>query len=142
MGDPLPVGSGVIIPDDELHESFARSGGPGGQHVNTSATKVELRWHVAASTVLSDAQRARLLDRLEPRLTADGELIIVDGSTRSQDRNRQAARRRLAAIVSEALRPTPPRRPTRPPAASRRRRVESKRQRSETKRLRRRPNQG
>ena len=137
----LPVGHGVVIPAAELEESFARSGGPGGQHVNTSATKVELRWDVSASGALSDSQRGRLLDRLGSRLTADGELVLVDGSTRSQDRNRQAVRRRMAAIVEEALRQPRPRRPTRPSARARARRTEAKRRRGETKRLRRRPNQ-
>lgn len=132
MGD-LEVRRGLVIPECELQERFSASGGPGGQHANRSATRVELRFDVAASEVLSDAQRSRLLSRL------GREVRIVVDDERSQRRNREIARRRLVAVLQGALHRPTPRRPTRPSASSVARRVEQKRRRSETKQLRRRP---
>lgn len=138
-GTDLPVGHGVVLPASELHESFSRSGGPGGQHVNTSSSKVELRFDVEASAALTDGQKARVRSRLGPRLTADGVVVVQASEERSQVRNRQAARRRLANLLRDALAPPRRRRPTRPTAASKRRRVEDKKRRGDVKRLRRRP---
>ncbi len=138
--EPLEVAPGVVIPAEELRESFARSGGPGGQHANTSATKVVLRFDVAGSDALSETQRARVRERLGPRLTAEGELILAASEHRSQTRNREAVRARLAALLAEGLAPPPPpRRPSRPSRRARQRRLEDKRARGQTKRLRRRP---
>jgi ribosome-associated protein len=133
----LPVGSSVSIPETELGWRFSRAGGPGGQGVNTTDSRVELVFDVSASTAFTEAQRARVLDRLGGRLT-DGMLTIIAAEHRSQLRNRQAARMRLAAILREALAPDPPpRRPTRPSRAARERRLADKRHRTVTKRLRR-----
>jgi ribosome-associated protein len=130
---------GLVLPAAELVERFSRASGPGGQGVNTTDSRVELRWDVAHSGALTDAQRARLLAGLARRLT-DGVLSIVAAEHRSQLQNRTAARARLAALVSEALEPpSPARRPTRPSRAARQRRVEAKRQRGEIKAGRRRP---
>jgi ribosome-associated protein len=127
---------GLVIPDGELVERFTRSGGPGGQGVNTTDSRVELRWDVAGSAVLTDAQRKRLLDRLSGRLV-DGTLTIVASERRSQLQNRQAARGRLAALVGDALAPLPAaRRATRPSRSARQRRLESKRHRGELKSMR------
>ncbi|MFP4149162.1 MAG: alternative ribosome rescue aminoacyl-tRNA hydrolase ArfB [Nitriliruptoraceae bacterium] len=133
---------GVRIPEAELHLRASRSGGPGGQHANTSDTKVELRWSVRETTALSEAQRARLTDRLASRLTADGELILTAREHRSQHRNREAVLARFRAIVGEALTPPRTRRRTRPTRASKERRLEAKRRRSELKRLREPPTPG
>ena len=126
------VPDGLVIPDAELVERFSRSPGPGGQSVNTSDTRVELEWDVAASAVLTDAQRERLLSRLPAPVVR-----VVATEHRSQHRNRGAARERLAEQVRAALAPPPPRRrPTRPTRGSKERRLEAKKQRGETKALR------
>ena len=133
--------NGVVIPETELQMRAARSSGPGGQGVNTTDSKVELRWDLASSTAISDAQRERLQERLASRLTTDGTLILVSQEHRSQHRNREAVRARFRAIVGEALIPERRRRPTRPSKAAKRRRLEAKRRRSEIKRLRKPPPQ-
>ncbi|MEX2562651.1 MAG: alternative ribosome rescue aminoacyl-tRNA hydrolase ArfB [Nitriliruptoraceae bacterium] len=135
------IAAGVVIPESELQITTVRSSGPGGQSVNTTDSKVELRWNISRSQVVSEADRHRLMDRLGSRISADGDLILRGQEYRSQARNRAAVRSRLAALVTEALEPDRPRRPTRPTKSSQRRRLESKRQRSETKRLRRRPDE-
>lgn len=126
----------VSIPEQELDVSFTRSGGPGGQHVNTSSTKVELRFDVAASSALSDEEKRRVRDALGNRMTEDGVLVLQASEYRSQTRNREAVHARFANLLGDALRPRKRRRPTRPTRASKERRLEAKRQRSERKRLR------
>jgi ribosome-associated protein len=127
----------VLIPERELGWRFSRSGGPGGQGVNTTDSRVELIFDVAASTTLTEEQRARVLQRLSNRLV-DGVLTVVASEYRSQLRNRDAARARLAAMLRAALAPDPPtRRPTRPSRAARERRLADKRRRMLIKRLRR-----
>ena len=138
--DPGPgIPDGLVIPSAELVERFSRSSGPGGQGVNTTDSRVQLSFDVAASSVFTDAQRHRVMHRLRQRLV--GSVITVESSEqRSQFQNRAAARERLAAILREALAPPPPkRRPTRPTRGSVERRLTSKRRRSETKAGRRRP---
>jgi ribosome-associated protein len=130
---------GVVVPAAELEWRTSRSGGPGGQGVNTTDSRVELRWDVRASRALSPAQRARVLDRLASRLTADGVLRLTGSEYRSQHRNREAVMARFRAVVGEALVPPTPRRPTRPSRAAKQRRLESKRRRGDVKRLRRPP---
>ncbi|MGH3857744.1 MAG: alternative ribosome rescue aminoacyl-tRNA hydrolase ArfB, partial [Pseudonocardiaceae bacterium] len=119
MTDVLPVDGLVSIPDGELGWRFSRSSGPGGQGVNTTDSRVELIFHVGRSTAFTPAQRDRVLQRLSGRLV-DGVLTIVASERRSQLRNREAARARLAAILRQALAPDPPpRRPTRPTTPAR-----------------------
>jgi ribosome-associated protein len=131
--------AGLRIPDEELVERFSRASGPGGQSVNTTDSRVLLSWDVANSTVLNDAQRQRMLERLGGRLV-DGVLTVAAAEHRSQRQNRNAARLRLHHLVRDALEPpAPPRRASKPSRAARARRVESKRQRGELKALRRRP---
>jgi ribosome-associated protein len=130
---------GLTIPDSELVERFSRSSGPGGQGVNTTDSRVELRWNIAASAALDEQQRARLLAALSAR-TVDGVLAIAASEHRSQRQNRNVARARLAHLVAEALRPPPPaRRPTRPSRAAQARRMDDKRRRGDLKRTRGRP---
>ncbi len=129
----------VVVPESELGWRFSRSSGPGGQGVNTTDSRVELVWDVAASPSLSPVQRERALERLGGRLV-DGVLVVVASEHRSQRRNRDAARARLAALLADAVRPPArARRPTRPSRRARQRRVDSEQQRSQTKRLRRPP---
>ena len=127
---------GVSVPEAELEVRAVRSGGPGGQSVNTTDSKVELRWDVANSTALSDQQRSRLLERLSSRLTSDGVLILTGSEHKSQHRNRAAVLARFRSIVGEALTPPRQRRRTRPTRASQQRRLDHKRRRAEIKRLR------
>ncbi|HEV7829786.1 MAG TPA: alternative ribosome rescue aminoacyl-tRNA hydrolase ArfB [Pseudonocardiaceae bacterium] len=137
MGDGLAVSGSVLIPEAELGWRFSRSSGPGGQGVNTTDSRVELVFDVAASTAFTPDQRERVLQRLSRRLV-DGAVTVVAAEHRSQLRNREAARIRLAAMLRAALAPDPPnRRPTRPSRAARERRLADKRRRTLTKRLRR-----
>jgi ribosome-associated protein len=129
----LHIRPGVVIPLDEIELRTSRSSGPGGQHANVTASRVEAVFDVAASHALSDAQRARVQSRLGPRVTASAQ------DTRSQLRNRELALERLAQRLATALEVRRPRTPTRPTAGSRRRRVDSKKRRGEVKRARRRP---
>lgn len=132
------VNARLAIPRSELALKATRSGGPGGQHVNTASTRIELVWDVAASPSLSDAQRARLLDKLAPRLDAGGRLRLVSQGERSQLQNREAALERLAGIVRRALVVPRARKATRPTKASREKRLREKKLRGQLKRERRR----
>lgn len=135
----LRVAAGVTIPESELSWRFSRSSGPGGQGVNTTDSRVELVWDAAGSTALSPVQRERLLERLSGRLVG-GVLTIAASEHRAQLRNREAARDRLAAVVSEALRPpSPTRRATKPTRGAKERRLKAKQHRTDVKQLRRRP---
>lgn len=129
----------LSIPEQEIELSFARSGGPGGQHVNTSATKVELRFDVAGSPSLTDEQRARLRQALASRLTNDGVLVLQASDHRSQTRNREAAVERFAQLLRDALKTRRLRTPTRPSRGAKERRLEDKKQHGLKKRLRRPP---
>lgn len=134
--DALVVNRRLRIPRAELTWRATRSGGPGGQHVNTSATRVELLWDVSASPSLSEGQRALLLERLSGRMDSAGVLRVVASSHRSQHRNRAEAEERLARVVADALHVAKKRKPTRPTRASKERRLKAKKRRSETKRMR------
>ncbi len=139
--DPEPRGlvvrPGLAIPEGELHVRRTRSGGPGGQNVNKVATRIELEFDVAASRVLTPAQKQRILDRLAGRASAAGVLRIVAQSERTQSRNEAEARARLVALLVRALAVPKPRRPTRPTRASKEDRLEEKKRRSSVKRTRR-----
>jgi ribosome-associated protein len=130
-----------VLPARELHWRFSRSSGPGGQGVNTADSRVELSFDLAASPSVPEHLRERARHRLAGRLV-DGVLTVVASEHRSQRRNRDAARERLAAMLRAALAPDPPaRRPTRPTAGSQRRRLDAKARRSAVKRLRGRPSE-
>ena len=133
MKDGLHLGAGVFVPIEEIELRASRSGGPGGQHANKTATRIEAVFDVAASTSLSEAQKERVVHRLGPRVTA------VAQDARSQTRNRGLALERLRAKLADALAPRKKRRATRPTRASRERRLDSKRRQSERKQGRRRP---
>lgn len=133
---PIQV-RGAVIPQEELSWRFSRSSGPGGQSVNTTDSRVELSYDLAASDALSPALKERALRALADRLV-DGVITVTASEHRSQLRNRQAAASRLAALLTAATAPPPPaRRPTRPSRAARERRLAEKQRRSELKRLRR-----
>jgi ribosome-associated protein len=133
----LRVTDRVSIPAAELAWRFSRSSGPGGQGVNTTDSRVELSWHLAASAALPPPLRDRATERLAGRLV-DGVLTVVASEHRSQLRNREAAAARLAALVAEAIAPPArKRRPTRPSKGAVERRIAAKKRRGETKRNRR-----
>jgi ribosome-associated protein len=130
---------GIEVPAAELAWRFSRSGGPGGQSVNTADSRVELSYDVRRSAVLPERVRDRILQRLSNRLV-DGVLTIAASEYRSQHRNREAARARLAELLTEASAPPPARRrPTRPTRGSQERRLAGKKRRAQTKEMRRRP---
>jgi len=133
----LNIAPGVAVPRSELEYRASRSGGPGGQHVNTTATRIELLWNLEESRVLSDEQRARLRTRLAPRLDSMGNVRVVASTRRSQQQNKQAAEERLAALVRHALHVPKRRRPTKRPKAANERRLSQKKRRAEVKRERR-----
>jgi ribosome-associated protein len=129
----LTIRPGVAIPMDEIELRTSRSSGPGGQHANVTASRVEAVFDVAASGALSDSQKARITARLGPRVTAAAQ------DTRSQLRNRELALERLAARLAHALEVRRPRTATRPTKASKRRRLDAKKRRGDIKRDRRKP---
>ena len=136
-GDDIRVGRALVIPGDEIELSFTPSGGPGGQHANRSATRVELTWNVDRSRALSPRQRAAVKERLRTRLDGAGNLRLTSAAHRSQLRNRAEVTQRLARVVGDALAPRRARVPTRATAASHEKRLQAKKRRSQTKRLRR-----
>lgn len=135
----LMVSPELTIPASELTWRFSRSSGPGGQHVNTSDSRVALSWNVAASTSLTDTQRQTLLRRLKRHLIA-GTVTVTASEQRSQLRNREIALTKLAEMVADGLAPeAAARRKTKPTRGSNYRRLDAKKQRSATKRQRQRP---
>jgi ribosome-associated protein len=128
----LRVRPGLAIPLDEVVVRASRSSGPGGQHANVTASRIEASFDVAASQTLTDEQKRRVIDKCGPRVTA------VAQDARSQARNRELALERLARRLAHALHVPRPRRPTKPTAGSRRRRLEAKRRAGEKKARRRR----
>ena len=133
MGEELRINERLSLPLSEIELRASRSSGPGGQHANVTASRVEAVFDVESSTALDDAQRARLLERLGPLITA------VAQDARGQSRNRELALQRLAGKIAAGLRVQRKRRPTRPTRASRQRRLEQKRRTGERKQRRRRP---
>ncbi|GAA3241237.1 alternative ribosome rescue aminoacyl-tRNA hydrolase ArfB [Actinocorallia longicatena] len=134
---PLPINGSVEIPEAELSWRFSRSSGPGGQNVNKTSSAAELLFDLAATEALSETQRERALERLASRLV-DGVLTIRAEEYRSQLRNREAARVRLAALIREAIaQPPRKRRPTKPSRGAVERRIQGKKHRSQIKASRR-----
>jgi ribosome-associated protein len=135
--DGIRVNDTVVVPRDELLARASRAGGAGGQHVNTSSTRIELVWNVGASRALTDEQRERVLQKLSSRLDGDRNLRVVASDRRSQRQNRESAELRLAELVRDALVVPKKRRPTKPSRAAKQARLDSKRRTSDKKRERR-----
>jgi len=135
----LDITPALRLPLSELEYRASRSGGPGGQHVNTSSTRIEVWWDVAGSPSLNPEQRSHRLERLRARLDSAGRLRLVSSGTRSQLRNREDVTERLRAVVAAALAVRKKRTPTKPSRAAKAARLEAKRRRAATKRHRRPP---
>lgn len=135
----VQAGSRLAIPVDEIDVRASRSSGPGGQHVNTSSSRIEVVWSVRDSRVLPEDVRTQLLAQLESRLDGEGQLRVVSQAHRSQLRNREAALERLGELVRRALVVPKARKATRPTRASKEKRLGQKRRRGAVKRDRRRP---
>lgn len=133
MSDGIDIGQGAVIPLAEIELRASRSSGPGGQHANVTASRIEAAFDVRASTALSPRLKDRIASRLGPRVTA------VAQESRGQARNREIAIERLRRRLADAATPRKQRRPTRPGRAAREERLRAKRRRSERKRMRRRP---
>lgn len=129
----LRVNDALSIPLAELSYRATRSGGPGGQHVNTSSTRVELEFDVERSPSLTEEQRARIRDRLAARIDGDGVMRLASSSSRSQHQNREDVTDRLARMLEDALRVPKPRRRTKVPRAAKEKRLKEKKQRSRVK---------
>ena len=135
--DALRITDAVAIPRAELRTRATRSGGPGGQHVNTSSSRIEIVWNVRESAALDAESRARLLMKLASRLSAEGEVRVVASDSRSQSQNRRLAEARLVDLVRRSLAVPKPRKKTKPGRAAREARLEAKRRQAEKKRHRR-----
>jgi ribosome-associated protein len=137
--DGLFVTNDLSIPKSELTYRASRAGGAGGQHVNTSSTRIEVLWDLEHSVAVGDEVRQRLLVKLGSRLNAERMVRVVASERRSQTQNRSAAEERLAALVRRALAVPKKRRPTKPSKASKERRLAEKKRRSDRKKNRRGP---
>ncbi len=134
MSGPYRIRGSVVLPEAELVWRFSRASGPGGQHVNTSDTRAEVRFDLARTQALPPVWKERALRRLADRLV-DGQVVVRAGRHRSQWRNREAAAVRLAALLAEATAPPPaPRRKRKVPRGVNERRLREKKQRSDVKR--------
>jgi len=132
----LAVNDSVRVPRSELTYRATRSGGPGGQHVNTSSTRVELAWDVGASPSVSEEERARIREKLSNRISGEGLLLLAASEHRSQNRNKEAVTERFVELVRQALVVPAKRKKTRPGKAAREARLRAKKHRSELKRRR------
>jgi ribosome-associated protein len=136
-GDALVVDDRVAIPRHELQMRASRAGGAGGQHVNKTSSRIEIRWNVRTTTALDEGARARVLEKLAARLDGDGNVRVVSSEMRSQLQNRERAERRLAELIAKALTIPKARKRTKPSRAAKENRLKEKKQRSERKKNRR-----
>lgn len=136
MNRDLVISPTLIVPAAELEWVAVRSSGPGGQNVNKVSTKVELRFDLEGSVVLPESVRARLRAIARTRLDAEGKIVIASQLTRSQERNLEDAREKLAELIRQALTPPKKRRPTKPTRGAKERRLKAKRELSDKKRSR------
>ena len=131
--DPLSIGGGRSIPADELAIKASRAGGPGGQHVNTSSTKVEVSWNIRETRLFTVDERERVLAKLASRIDGNGALRVVASDTRSQRQNRELAEARMAEAVRKALVVPRSRKATKPSRGAKRARLDEKKRESRKK---------
>lgn len=136
MNITIPVKNGIVIPEHELEITTSRAGGPGGQHVNKTDTKITVRWNVKTTTALDEIQKARVLENLKAKLTEDGDLVITNNETRSQSHNKKLALDHLAREIRKALHVPKKRMKTRVPQIVKESRLQEKARRSDIKKLR------
>ena len=139
LPNEIRITARVRVYPHEVGLSYARSGGPGGQHVNKTSTKVLLRWNLETTAALTEEQRARVRQKLASRLTEDGELLVTSERYRDQSRNVDDAVAKFAALLRDALHVPRKRKATKPTRASQKRRMDAKRRRGDIKKQRRRP---
>lgn len=136
MKNNLALQNGIVIPEHELEFSASRAGGPGGQHVNKTSTKITVRFNIKKSSVLSEVQKERLLKKLRSEITQEGEILVHNGSIRSQLQNKKLALDTLALKLNSALLKPKKRMKTKIPKAIKESRIKKKKQRSEIKKMR------
>jgi ribosome-associated protein len=136
MKDGVEIKNGLVIPTYEIEISASRAGGPGGQHVNKTNSRITLRWNVNHSMVLSEEQKQRIREKLQSELTLDGDLIIHSSESRSQDHNRKEALARFAHKINKALQVPKKRMKSQVSKGAKEKRLQSKKQRSELKKMR------
>lgn len=139
MKNDLFIKNNIIIPDHELEITTSRAGGPGGQHVNKTDTRITVRWNIKSSSALTDDQKDYILEKLQSRVTEDGDLIVHNSESRSQQQNKKNALNNLAAIVRNALHVAKKRIATKIPKALKEARLKTKAIRSSTKKMRSKP---
>lgn len=137
MKDDLYIKNGCVIPGHELEITASRAGGPGGQHVNKTSTRITVRWNVLATNALDEKQKKQVQEKLAAHLTQEGDLIIHSSASRSQLQNKKAARELLAQKISDALWVPKRRMKTKVPKAIKQARLQQKKQRSALKKMRR-----
>ena len=135
--DDLLLDPSRSIPRSELTYRASRAGGAGGQHVNTSSTRIELLWNVRTSAALDEETRTRVLEKLASRIDGEGSIRVVSSARRSQTQNREAAEARLVELVRQALVVQKRRKPTKPSRGAKEARLNEKKKRGDTKRQRR-----
>ena len=136
MKNDIPVRNGVVIPGHELEITASRAGGPGGQHVNKTSTRITVRWNVKTTRALNEVQKERVLQKLQSRLTSEGDLIVHNSASRSQDQNKHMALENLARIVSQALHVPKKRMATRTTKSAKEARLHAKTYRGAIKKMR------
>lgn len=136
MKHDLPIKNGIVIPDHEIEFVASRAGGPGGQHVNKASTRITLRWNVKTTTALTDEQKERVVQKLQARLTEEGDLVIHSSTTRSQDQNKRIALERLAHELRKALYVQKRRMKTKKPHKAHEERLQEKKHRGAIKKMR------
>lgn len=136
MKNDLVVKNGITIPEHELEITTSRAGGPGGQHVNKSDTRITIRWNVKTTQALTEEQKARAVQNLQSKLTSDGDLIIHNSTSRSQQQNKENARAQLAQEVAKALYVPKKRMKTKVSKTAKESRLQTKMQRSTVKKMR------
>lgn len=136
MKNDLPIKNGIVIPSYELEITTSRSGGAGGQHVNKTDTRITVRWNVHNTSALNEEQKACVLENLQTRLTSEGDLIVNNSASRSQQQNKEMALENLANLVRKALYVPKKRMATRVSKAAKEKRLQKKAQHGQIKKMR------